>query len=106
HAVRAVTLDRVHVCRRDHLHGLLPRGAHEPTPAPLAPVQPHLLRVVDDLGPRHDRITESRPRLAKHRQQASAYVWILQPDRRVLIPRERSTPATPPRFVLRQFRTR
>ena len=104
--IRPVALDRVHVRGGDQLHDLVPGGAHEPALAPLAAVQPHLLRVLDDLRPGVDRIAQPRSRLAKHRQQAAAHVRVLQPQRRVLIPGERRSPGAAARLVLRHLRAR
>jgi hypothetical protein len=58
--VRPVALDRVHVRGGDQLHGLIPRGAHEPALPPLTAVHPAPIRVVDDLRPRLDGIAEPR----------------------------------------------
>ena len=106
HPVRAVALDRVHVSGGDHLHRLIPRRAREPALAALATVQPRLLGIVDDLRPCLHRVSQPRPRLTEHRQQAAAHVRVLQPQRRVRVPRERSPARAAAGLVLRHLRAR
>ena len=55
-AVRAPALDRVRVGRRDQFLHLVPGRAHEPAHATHRLVGLHLHRIVDDRGPRADRI--------------------------------------------------
>ena len=100
-----MALDRVHVRRGDQLHRLIPRGPHETTLAPLTTIQPGLLGIIDDLGPRIHRIAQPRPGLAKHGQQAPAHVRVLQAQRRVRVPRERRSPRAATWLVLRHLRT-
>ena len=105
HPIRPVALDRVYVRGGDHVHRLVPGRAHEPALAALAPVQAHLLGVVDDLRPRVHRIAEPRPAPRGTSQQAAAHVGVLQPQRRVRVPRERRPPRAAARLVLRHVRT-
>ena len=88
-AVGAVLLDRVHVGGGDDLHRLFPGHADHTAAATLRLVGASLLRVLNDRGPRVDRIAEALLGLAEHVEQDAAHVGVLDAGRRVLVPRER-----------------
>ena len=88
-AVRAVLLDRVHVGGGDDLHRLFPGHADHTAAATLRLVGASLLRVLNDRGPRVDRIAEALLGLAEHVEEDAAHVGVLDTGRRVLVPRER-----------------
>ena len=88
-AVGTVLLDRVHVGGGDDLHRLFPGHADHAAAATLRLVGTRLLRVLNDLGPRVDRIAEALLGLAKHVEEDAAHVGVLDAGRRVLVPRER-----------------
>ena len=88
-AVRAVLLDRVHVGGGDDLHRLFPGHADHTAVATLRLVGARLLRVLNDRGPRVDRIAEALLGLAEHVEEDAAHVGVLDTGRRVLVPRER-----------------
>jgi hypothetical protein len=95
----------VNVRRGDHLDRLIPRRADKAPLAPLALVDRRSLRVLDNLLPRVNRVAEALPGLAEHLQQAAPDVRVLQPQRRVRVPRKRRPPRAATRLVLRHLRT-
>ena len=88
-AVGTVLLDRVHVGGGDDLHRLFPGHADHAAAATLRLVGARLLRVLNDRGPRVDRIAEALLGIAEHVEEDAAHVGVLDAGRRVFVPRER-----------------
>ena len=99
--VGAVAAGGVHVGRSDQLGDLVPGRPHEPALAALGLVGAGPLGVLDDRGPRLDRIPGALLRLAVHLQQHAAHVGELGPQRRVHVPGERGAAGTAARLVVR-----
>ena len=98
-------LDRVNVGGGDDLGSLVPRSPDQTALAASGLVGLGASRVVDDVGPRLDRIAAVLTlRLAEHLQQDASDIRIAHPCRRIGVPGERCTSRTTARFVLRRIR--
>ena len=106
HPVGAVLLDRVDVCRSDHLDRLVPGRAHQAAPAPGADVALPAVRVTDDVGPRQHRIAEPLPSLPVQLEQHAPDVGVADAGRRVGVPGERGAAGAPARLVFGPVRAR
>ena len=103
--IRSVSLDRVHLGCRDHLHGLGPRHSHQSALSACLLIATTALRVIDDIGPGQNRIVQSLLGFAIQLQQDAARVRIPDSSGGVGVPGERGTTRAAARLVLRPIRT-
>ena len=99
-AIRAVLLDRVHVCGGDDLHCLFPGHANHAAATTLRLVGTCLLRVLHDRGPRVNGVPEALLGLTEHVEQDAAHVGVFDAGGRVLVPAERGAARAAARLVL------
>ena len=99
-AVGTVLLDCVHVGGGDDLHRLFPGYADHAAATALRLVGARLLRILNDRGPRVDRIAEALLGIAEHVEEDAAHVGVLDAGRRVFVPRERRATRAAAGFVL------
>src|SRR5690606_21749889 len=103
--VRAVLPDGVHVRRGDHLDDLGPARADQAALASGGLVEPGSLGVAGDVGPRGNRITETRAGLAVELEQDATDVRVADAGRRVGVPAERGASRAAARLVLGPVRS-
>jgi hypothetical protein len=103
--IRPVSLDCVHLSRRDHLYGFGPGDANQSALAAGLVIAATTFRVVDHVSPGQHRITQPLLGLPIHLKEDTARVRISDPRRGVGVPGESSTSGAATRLVFRPVGT-